>query len=248
MKRLLFILEANHKTIKMKKLLLVSLALVASLNLAQAQDQVYWSEVSMVVEPGNQGLVAQAVNDFYSSIDFPENSSVTLNAWQAKTEWREGTHFLNFAGSVEGMSKLRDLRSGEAYDNYVRNLSSIAKIVSIRNGSTLVRVPGDTGSFSTQEWSFSVEDQAAFGAAFVKLSKKYDNDGMYYSLGQYSSGNGLSSHYIYSTHKDYASEMTSGPSNEKELAAFTEFFDTINPISTFRGSETSTQLASWPQN
>jgi hypothetical protein len=38
----------------MKKLLLVSLALVASLNLAQAQDQVYWSEVSMVVEPGNQ--------------------------------------------------------------------------------------------------------------------------------------------------------------------------------------------------
>jgi hypothetical protein len=54
----------------MKKLLLVSLALVASLNLAQAQDQVYWSEVSMVVEPGNQGLVAQAVNDFYSSIDF----------------------------------------------------------------------------------------------------------------------------------------------------------------------------------
>ena len=115
----------------MKKLLLVSLALVASLNLAQAQDQVYWSEVSMVVEPGNQGLVAQAVNDFYSSIDFPENSSVTLNAWQAKTEWREGTHFLNFAGSVEGMSKLRDLRSGEAYDNYVRNLSSVAKIVSM---------------------------------------------------------------------------------------------------------------------
>ena len=54
--------------------------------------------------------------------------------------------------------------------------------------------------------------------------------------------------YIYSTHNDYASEMTSGPSNEKELAAFTEFFDTINPISTFRGSETSTQLASWPQN
>ena len=98
----------NHKTIKMKKLLLVSLALVASLNLAQAQDQIYWSEVSMVVEPGNQGLVAQAVNDFYSSIDFPENSSVTLNAWQAKTEWREGTHFLNFAGSVEGMSKLRE--------------------------------------------------------------------------------------------------------------------------------------------
>ena len=41
---------ANHKTIKMKKLLLVSLALVASLNLAQAQDQIYWTEVALEVE------------------------------------------------------------------------------------------------------------------------------------------------------------------------------------------------------
>lgn len=125
----------------MKKYLLLSLALIASLTLAQAQDQIYWSEVSMVVEPGNEGLVAQAVNDFYSSIEFPENSSVSLYAWQAKTEWREGTHYLNFAGSVEGMSKLRDMRSGDAYDEYVSNLSRIAKIVSVRNGSTLIRIP-----------------------------------------------------------------------------------------------------------
>ena len=64
----------------MKKYLLLSLALIASLTLAQAQDQIYWSEVSMVVEPGNEGLVAQAVNDFYSSIEFPENSSVSLKS------------------------------------------------------------------------------------------------------------------------------------------------------------------------
>lgn len=232
----------------MKKYLLLSLALIASLTLAQAQDQIYWSEVSMVVEPGNEGLVAQAVNDFYSSIEFPENSSVSLYAWQAKTEWREGTHYLNFAGSVEGMSKLRDMRSGDAYDEYVSNLSRIAKIVSVRNGSTLIRIPGETGSFSTQEWSWAVYDQAAFGAAFVELSENFDNDGMYYSLGQYSSGSGQSTHYIYSTHKDYASEMTSGPKTEKDIAAFTKFFNTVNPISSFRGSETSIPLGSWSSN
>ena len=226
----------------------ISLAFIASFNVAQAQDQIYWSEVSMVVEPGSQGLVYQAVNDFYSSIDFPENVSVQLMAWQAKTEWREGTHFLNFAGTVEGMSKLRELRTGEAYDAYVQNLSSIANIVSERNGTTLIRVPGENGSFSAQEWSFAVKNQAAFGKAFVELSKDFKNDGMYYSLGQYTSGGGLSTHYIYSTHKDYAQEMTSGPKNPKEAAAFQKFFDAIENISTFRGSETSVQLASWPSN
>tara|TARA_Y100001970_G_scaffold220436_1_gene270776 strand:- start:4 stop:702 length:699 start_codon:yes stop_codon:yes gene_type:complete len=232
----------------MKKFLIISLAFIASFNLAQAQDQIYWSEVSMVVESGNEGLVYQAVNDFYSSIDFPENVSVQLMAWQAKTEWREGTHFLNFAGSVEGMSKLRELRSGDAYDAYVRNLSSIAKIVSIRNGNTLIRVPGENGDFSAQEWSFAVKNQAAFGQAFVELSKDYKNEGMYYSLGQYTSGGGLSTHYIYSTHKDYAQEMTSGPKNAKEAAAFQKFFDAVEKVSTYRGSETSVQLATWSSN
>ena len=58
----------------------------------------------------------------------------------------------------------------------------------------------------------------------------------------------ISTHYIYSTHKDYAQEMTSGPKNEKEAAAFQKFFDAVESISTFRGSETSTQLATWPSN
>ena len=106
----------------MKKLLFISLAFLASYNIAQAQEQIYWSEVSMEVEPGDQGQVYEAVNNFYSNLEFPENVSVQLMAWQAKTEWREGTHFLNFAGSVEGMAKLRELRSGDAYDEYVSSL------------------------------------------------------------------------------------------------------------------------------
>ena len=41
----------------MKKLLFISLAFLASYNIAQAQEQIYWSEVSMEVEPGDQGQV-----------------------------------------------------------------------------------------------------------------------------------------------------------------------------------------------
>ncbi len=69
----------------MKKLLFISLAFLASYNIAQAQEQIYWSEVSMEVEPGDQGQVYEAVNNFYSNLEFPENefllfvSSITFN-------------------------------------------------------------------------------------------------------------------------------------------------------------------------
>jgi hypothetical protein len=106
----------------MKKLFLVSLALVASLNLAQAQDQIYWTEVAMEVTPGKAPLVYKLVDDFYSSFEFPEGSSLTLNAIQNKSEWTNATHFLNFAGSADALAQLRDLRSGDEYDTYVNNL------------------------------------------------------------------------------------------------------------------------------
>lgn len=243
-----FILSLNHKLIKMKKIILIlSFITLFSTNLS-AQNQVYWSEVSMVVEPGNQGLVYQAVNDFYSSIDFPEGSSVSLHAINSKGEWREATHYLNFAGTVEGMAKLRELRSGDAYENYTNNLAQVAKIVSVVNGNSLIRIAGENGEFSTQEWAFQVDDAATFANAFVKLMENFNNDGMYFSLGQYNTGAGLSTHYIYTTHKDYAAEMTSGPKNEKDAAALSKFFETVNPISNYRGSTLSTSLASWSAN
>ncbi len=232
----------------MKKFILFFSVVTLTFSSLTAQDQVYWSEVSMVVEPGNQGLVYQAVNDFYSSVDFPEGSSVSLHSINAKGEWREATHYLNFAGTVEGMAKLRELRTGDAYQRYTRNLSQVAKIVSVVNGNSLIRIPGDNGDYSTQEWAFQVDDAAAFAGAFVELMENFNNDGMYFSLGQFNTGGGLSTHYIYTTHKDYASEMTSGPKNEKDAAALGKFFETVNPISNYRGSTLSTSLATWPSN
>lgn len=235
---------ANHKTIKMKKLFLVSLALVASLNLAQAQDQIYWTEVALEVTPGKAPLVYKLVDDFYSSFEFPEGSSLTLNAIQNKSEWTNATHFLNFAGSADALAQLRDLRSGDEYDAYVNNLQGLAKIVAMKQGQSLVRIPGENGTYSEQMWSFFVENPGVFAEAFVELNKGFSN-GNYISLGMYTGGERNETHYIYTTHSDAKNQFTFFPDNEKEQKAFSKFQSSVSPISQFKGSIISTVLGTW---
>ena len=65
--------------------------------------------------------------------------------WQATSlNGQNATHFLNFAGSADALAQnLRDLRSGDEYDTYVRQSSSrLAKIVAMKTMvNTLVRSP-----------------------------------------------------------------------------------------------------------
>ena len=82
----------------MKKLILLFSAFLLTISTAFAQQQIYWTEVALEVTPGKASLVYKLVDDFYSSIDFPEGSSLTLNAIQNKSEWTKATHFLNFLG------------------------------------------------------------------------------------------------------------------------------------------------------
>ena len=131
----------------MKKLILLSSAFLLTISTAFAQQQIYWTEVALEVTPGKASLVYKLVDDFYSSIDFPEGSSLTLNAIQNKSEWTKATHFLNFAGTPDGLSQLRELRSGEAYEAYVENLEGLAKIVAMKQGQSLVRIQGENRQY-----------------------------------------------------------------------------------------------------
>ena len=69
----------------MKKLLLLFSAFLLTTSTAFAQHPIYWTEVALEVTPGKASLVYKLVDDFYSSIDFPEGSSLTLNAIQNKS-------------------------------------------------------------------------------------------------------------------------------------------------------------------
>ena len=219
----------------MKKLLLLLSFVTLTATSLYAQNQVYWEDVHIVVEPGDAPIVLGLMDDFYSSIEIPEGTSVSLLGIFNKSEWTDATHVLSFIGSADGLSKLRDLRSGEAYNNYNNSITSVAKIVAIKQGNTLVRVPGENSEvWSSQEWSFYVDDAVTFGNAFAELMKNVEPSG-YVSLGQYTAGERGETHYIYANYPDYVSQLKSNVDTPKEQEVFVKFLEKIGPISTYRG-------------
>ena len=200
----------------MKKLLLLLSFVTLTATSLYAQNQVYWEDVHIVVEPGDAPIVLGLMDDFYSSIEIPEGTSVSLLGIFNKSEWTDATHVLSFIGSADGLSELRDLRSGEAYNNYNNSITSVAKIVAIKQGNTLVRVPGENSEvWSSQEWSFYVDDAVTFGNAFAELMKNVEPSG-YVSLGQYTAGERGETHYIYANYPDYVSQLKSNVDTPKE--------------------------------
>jgi hypothetical protein len=229
----------------MKKLLLLLSFVALTATSLYAQNQVYWEDVHIVVEPGDAPIVLGLMDDFYSSIEIPEGTSVSLLGIFNKSEWTDATHVLSFIGSADGLSKLRDLRSGEAYNNYNNSITSVAKIVAIKQGNTLVRVPGENSEvWSSQEWSFYVDDAVTFGNAFAELMKNVEPSG-YVSLGQYTAGERGETHYIYANYPDYVSQLKSNVDTPKEQEVFVKFLEKIGPISTYRGSVTLRPIKGW---
>ena len=229
----------------MKKLLLLLSFVALTASSLYAQNQVYWEDVHIVVEPGDAPIVLGLMDDFYSSIEIPEGTSVSLLGIFNKSEWTDATHVLSFIGSADGLSKLRDLRSGEAYNNYNNSITSVAKIVAIKQGNTLIRVPGENSEvWSSQEWSFYVDDAVTFGNAFAELMKNVEPSG-YVSLGQYTAGERGETHYIYANYPDYVSQLKSNVDTPKEQEVFVKFLEKIGPISTYRGSVTLRPIKGW---
>ena len=229
----------------MKKLLLLLCFVALTASSLYAQNQVYWEDFHIVVEPGDAPIVLGLMDDFYSSIEIPEGTSVSLLGIFNKSEWTDATHVLSFIGSADGLSKLRDLRSGEAYNNYNNSITSVAKIVAIKQGNTLIRVPGENSEvWSSQEWSFYVDDAVTFGNAFAELMKNVEPSG-YVSLGQYTAGERGETHYIYANYPDYVSQLKSNVDTPKEQEAFVKFLEKIGPISTYRGSVTLRPIKGW---
>ena len=211
----------------MKKLLLLLSFVTLTATSLYAQNQVYWEDVHIVVEPGDAPIVLGLMDDFYSSIEIPEGTSVSLLGIFNKSEWTDATHVLSFIGSADGLSELRDLRSGEAYNNYNNSITSVAKIVAIKQGNTLVRVPGENSEvWSSQEWSFYVDDAVTFGNAFAELMKNVEPSG-YVSLGQYTAGERGETHYIYANYPDYVSQLKSNVDTPKEQEVFVKFLELV---------------------
>ena len=117
----------------------------------------------------------------------------------------EPTHYINYAGTVDGLVALRQLRSGSEYNAYVNEFSKYGKTISNTHGRTFMRFnTDDSDDPIAQVWEWRVEDQAAFVKAFSELIETFKPDG-YMSLGGMFGGISTEgeSHYVYVTPVSY---------------------------------------------
>ena len=231
----------------MKKYLTIAITLFA-LTIAFGQDQITWNEVGVVAKDGYANNIVQTMDNFYGNIEMPEGVSVSITAVYHSDENNKATHYLNFAGTIEGLVKLRELRSGTDYDEYTSEFSKYGETISNSHGKTFIRIPGsedDEANFA-QVWEWRVEDQAAFVEEFNKMVKVWKPEG-YLSLGGIFGGQGIEgeSHYIYTTYNTYEEMLSFGPKTAKEQKAFEEFIKNTDAISDFKGTYSVINVQTW---
>ena len=231
----------------MKKYLTIAITLFA-LTIAFGQDQITWNEVGVVAKDGYANNIVQTMDNFYGNIEMPEGVSVSITAVYHSDENHKATHYLNFAGTIEGLVKLRELRSGTDYDEYTSEFSKYGETISNSHGKTFIRIPGsedDEANFA-QVWEWRVEDQAAFVEEFNKMGKVWKPEG-YLSLGGIFGGQGIEgeSHYIYTTYNTYEEMLSFGPKTAKEQKAFEEFIKNTDAISDFKGTYSVINVQTW---
>ena len=231
----------------MKKYLTIAITLFA-LTIAFGQDQITWNEVGVVAKDGYANNIVQTMDNFYGNIEMPEGVSVSITAVYHSDENHKATHYLNFAGTIEGLVKLRELRSGTDYDEYTSEFSKYGETISNSHGKTFIRIPGsedDEDNFA-QVWEWRVEDQAAFVEEFNKMVKVWKPEG-YLSLGGIFGGQGIEgeSHYIYTTYNTYEEMLSFGPKTAKEQKAFEEFIKNTDAISDFKGTYSVINVQTW---
>ena len=231
----------------MKKYLTIAITLFA-LTIAFGQDQITWNEVGVVAKDGYANNIVQTMDNFYGNIEMPEGVSVSITAVYHSDENHKATHYLNFAGTIEGLVKLRELRSGADYDEYTSEFSKYGETISNSHGKTFIRIPGsedDEANFA-QVWEWRVEDQAAFVEEFNKMVKVWKPEG-YLSLGGIFGGQGIEgeSHYIYTTYNTYEEMLSFGPKTAKEQKAFEELIKNTDAISDFKGTYSVINVQTW---
>ena len=94
-------------------------------------QNIVFEQVALNVKPGSGGQVLDLIDGFYGKIDKPEGVYITLYAVNFKADDIQATHFLTFSGSVEGLAKLREIRSGDKYLLYNSNMLRHSEITSI---------------------------------------------------------------------------------------------------------------------
>ena len=86
----------------MKKFIITLLLFITfSIN---AQNNIAWNQVGVVANDGYGSDLAETMDKFYGSIEMPENASVQLLAVYHNSPDHKPTHYINYSGTVEGLT------------------------------------------------------------------------------------------------------------------------------------------------
>jgi hypothetical protein len=229
----------------MKKYFSLLLLFIFS-NLLFAQN-IAFEQVGISVKPGSGSQVVSLMDEFYGNIDKPEGVNISLNYVNFKADDIDVTHFITITGSVNALAELREIRGGDKYGLYNSNMLRHAKVISSIAGTTLLRMNLEkAGEPMAQVWRWNVDDPLNFGNEFSSLIKSFPQMG-YLSLGQFTHGTSMKgeSHYVYMSHKDYATALGWGPKTPEQQEAFLKFQKNTSKYSTFLGSLTMTTVKRW---
>ena len=231
----------------MKKFL--TLFLILTLGFSYSQDNIAWNRVDIYVPANQAAAYLEAMDEFYSNIDMPEGVSVSLVRYFYRPQDLKATHSIVFAGPVDGIIELRQIRSGEKYKEFYEDLNALdSEVIANSAGQSLIRINTDSerGNWA-QSWQWRVDDQRIFATAFAELMSNFKSVDTYVALGSINqdvSRDG-ESHYIYSNQGGFAENLKGGPQNQPEIEAFEKFSKTVAPISTFLGTRTEVTMKTW---
>ena len=208
-------------------------------------QELYWYDVFLDVKGENASAFVEAVDNYYSSVDFPEGVSMTFSSIPIKGQDFKESHILSFVSpSASALAEIRGSLTGEDWDDYVDIVRPSVESVRAVAGNVSLVYNEDQFNPIGQVWGFKVKskDVPAFTSAFADLMKSYDFPG-FVGLAQVTHGisNGENI-IIYGAYKDLNDAFSFGPSGDKEAKAFADFFEATGDISEFTQSWTRVKI------
>ena len=209
-------------------------------------QELFWYDVLLEVSPKDYKQAEQLMDDYYSSIEMPEGVSVTISRMPLRPASEPATHIISIVGmSSEKLANFRTSLSGDKWDAYVSQMSSVIHSARASSGRSFMEMNMDMMQPLGQAWLFRVDDRQGFITAFQKLMTKFKPDG-FVSMGQINHGvdNGENM-YIYATSPNLQAAFEMGPKTQAEQRAFEDFFEATEDGSDFIRSFTRVEIKTY---
>ena len=214
-------------------------------SISLSAQELFWYDVLLEVEGEDVTEFEKTVDAYYSSVDFPEDVSMTFSSIGLKGQGFEETHILSFVSpSSQSLANLRASLSDEKWENYLDLVRPLVDNVRVSAGNASKVFNAEEFYPIGQVWVFKVKSKyiPQFTVAFEKLMQTFDAPGF---VGLANVTHGISNGenlLIYGTYPDLNSAFTFGPNNEAEAGAFIEFFNVTGEISEFTQSWTRVKI------